>query len=304
MALVISAGGDHSAYVLGMLHQLFVIDAKFDWDFLAGNSAGALICCGVCKSTNEHEYIKMITTMFESMCKKDAVQEWSRFGSFINIITSIFFHKSIYRTTLPDMVRAEFGDKMPCRRTLHIGVYNQTHGKYETIVGYSPDTVAASCSIPGIFEPVVINGCQYVDGGMGHIIPTPAIKEFCLQKDAHELDIMCCYPICSFEEFHKTEYACSTIGLMNEGLETFICLLWNNLQRDLDELSIFFGIDVRKTRIFQSNNINVRLFAPNIGIYSSFTHKNPTALRRMFCHGKEIAIQMYNTKKNMKLNIN
>ena len=294
MALVVSAGGDHSAYVLGMLHQLFLKDPRCDWKFLAGNSAGSLICCGVCKSTNEHEYIKMIVQMFDSMCNNDAIREWSIFGTFINLIQSFFYHKSIYRTTLPSMICKEFGNEMPSGRTLHIGVYNQTKGKYETMVGYSPEVVAASCSIPGIFEPVVINGDEYVDGGMMHIIPTPAIKEWCASNTGN-LDIMCCYPMCSFEEFHKTEYVSSSMKLMSEGLETFICLLWNNLQRDLDELSSYFGVDIRNKRVFNFGKISVRVFAPSKGIYSSFTDRNPVTLHRMFCHGEDVVREMIHT---------
>jgi len=293
MALVVSAGGDHSAYVLGMLHQLFVNEPRCDWKFLAGNSAGSLVCCGVCKATNEHEYIKMIYHMFESMCNSDTVEEWSIFGSVINLIQSVFYHKSFYRTTLPELICQEFGETMPPGRTMHIGVYNQTKGCYETKVGYSPAVIAASCSIPGVFEPVVIDGDEYVDGGMVHIIPTPVIMEWC-ESNSGRLDIMCCYPICSFEEFRKTEYTCSNMKLVNEALESFICMLWNNLQRDLDDLSVYFKVDVRHNRVFKFKGIGVRLFAPSKGVYSSFTNKNPMALHRMFIHGKDVVKGMLN----------
>lgn len=293
MALVVSAGGDHSAYVLGMMHQLFATEPRCDWKFLAGNSAGSLICCGVCKATNEQEYIRMVCRMFESMCNRDAIKEWSIFGSVINLIQSIFYHKSFYRTTLPDMICQEFGETMPPGRSMHTGVYNQTKGRYETKVGYSPQVVAASCSIPGIFEPVVIDGDEYIDGGMVHIIPTPAILEWC-ESNSGRLDIMCCYPICSFLEFRKTEYMCSRMKLVDEGLETFVCMLWNNLQRDLDELSTYFQVDIRRNHVFDFKDISVRFFVPSKGIYSSFTNRNPIALHRMFIHGRGVVKKMFN----------
>lgn len=41
------------------------------------------------------------------------------------------------------------------------------------------DAVTASCSIPIIFNPVVINGIHYVDGGLFHNFPVSLIREQC-----------------------------------------------------------------------------------------------------------------------------
>jgi hypothetical protein len=112
------------------------------------------------------------------------------------------------------------------------------------------------------------------------------------------IDIMCCYPIVSFKEFRISEYAGSSMKLANEALETFICVLWNNLQRDLDELSRYFKKDVRKHRMFTVGKISVRIFAPEIGVYSSFVHCNPTALTKMYRHGREVVKQMFKTDVN------
>ena len=41
------------------------------------------------------------------------------------------------------------------------------------------DAVTASCSIPIIFSPVVINGVHYVDGGLFHNFPVSIIRDMC-----------------------------------------------------------------------------------------------------------------------------
>lgn len=41
------------------------------------------------------------------------------------------------------------------------------------------DAVTASCSIPIIFSPVVINGVHYVDGGLFHNFPVSIIRNIC-----------------------------------------------------------------------------------------------------------------------------
>jgi NTE family protein len=48
-----------------------------------------------------------------------------------------------------------------------------------------PDAVAASCAIPGFFEPVVIDGATYIDGGVHS--PTNADV---LRSAASELDLV------------------------------------------------------------------------------------------------------------------
>lgn len=39
--------------------------------------------------------------------------------------------------------------------------------------------VIASCSIPIVFRPVIINGAHYVDGGVLHNLPAWAIRDYC-----------------------------------------------------------------------------------------------------------------------------
>ena len=41
------------------------------------------------------------------------------------------------------------------------------------------EAVTASCSIPIIFSPVVINGVHYVDGGLFHNFPVSIIRDRC-----------------------------------------------------------------------------------------------------------------------------
>ena len=41
------------------------------------------------------------------------------------------------------------------------------------------EAVTASCSIPIIFSPVVINGVHYVDGGLFHNFPVSIIRDSC-----------------------------------------------------------------------------------------------------------------------------
>ncbi|MDE5972231.1 MAG: patatin-like phospholipase family protein [Muribaculaceae bacterium] len=51
--------------------------------------------------------------------------------------------------------------------------------RVEFTSGRLGERVAASCAIPIVFEPVVIGGVRYVDGGVLHNLPAWALRERC-----------------------------------------------------------------------------------------------------------------------------
>lgn len=42
--------------------------------------------------------------------------------------------------------------------------------------------LSASCAIPGVFQPVVIDGSTYVDGGVLRVVPTQTVREMGAEK--------------------------------------------------------------------------------------------------------------------------
>ena len=202
--LALSTGGKHCSYMFGFLEQLFIDEPTCYWKDLAGNSAGALICAGISQTNNNSEYIHMVQSLYTTMCSTDIAQPWNSFGSILNGIHAFLFHDSLYKDSLTSLVSNRL-DPLKMRasgKQLHIGVYNKTRGLYETISGVDNmlDAICASASIPGVFPPRTINGDLYVDGGIGHVIPVPAIIKWCDEHSNGQLDIMVCYPITSFKE--------------------------------------------------------------------------------------------------------
>jgi len=301
--LAISCGGNHCAYVFGMMEQLFIDDPTCNWKDLAGNSSGALICAGVAQTTNNSEYIDLVQSLYSTMCKKDIVEEWSIFGSFCNFIQAFLFHDSLYKDTLTSLVssRLDINRMRASGKQLHIGVYNKTKGRYETMSGTGNmlDVICASASVPGVFPPREISGDMYVDGGIGHVIPVPAIIKWCNEHDGN-IDIMVCYPITSFEEFRKTEFSKSKFKLMNIMSDTMITLLWNNLYNDVKLLNQYFQKDIRKDTSFIVNGVRVRIFAPEHGFYSDFVSKDNKQLDKLFNHGKRVVKNIVK-QDNLKL---
>jgi NTE family protein len=62
------------------------------------------------------------------------------------------------------------------QKKLYVSATNLTKGKTEIFhEGPLLDTILASCSIPLVFKPVIINGDRYADGGILNNLPASAI---------------------------------------------------------------------------------------------------------------------------------
>ena len=66
------------------------------------------------------------------------------------------------------------------KRPFYLGLANLNEGRTETRnSGPLFDYLVASCSVPGVFAPVSIDGELYVDGGLLCNLPASAIREKC-----------------------------------------------------------------------------------------------------------------------------
>ena len=63
-------------------------------------------------------------------------------------------------------------------KRLYIAVSNLNSGELEIISeGKLFDVVAASCSVPFVFKPVMMNDQYYIDGGLMNNLPSECIRE-------------------------------------------------------------------------------------------------------------------------------
>ena len=282
--LAISAGGDHSAYVLGMLRGVFSQRPEItDWQKTCGISAGALISSQISEIEigDRSGFIKKINHLCNSHV--DFVKSWSPISSILGIVKGMLWHTSLFNGQLRSIINDEWSPK---HRELYVGAYNQTRGQYESF-GPDPgiDLVAASASIPVVFQSVRCNDMEYCDGGIAHIVPINEIKEHWKEGD---LDVMICYPT-ERSEYLKTCEMLSRFKLVGRVMDTVSESNWFNLKRDLDELSRIVGHDVSKGGSFKVGDRNVRVYVPEKGIYCDIVNRNFSVLRRMQAHGEEIA---------------
>lgn len=329
--LAVGAGGDKCATVLGYLAAIMEfrkanykhINKQPVYKNMCGISAGAIVCARLIQFADDPDrFSQAIDDLFKSLCDTPLVDRWNHFGSFFNAIESVLFHGSLYKNNLNTKIRNMLGcaggsiyKDIYKNHSLSIGVWNLGKMEYNTIT--NPIDVAlavtASASVPFVFEPVNLqdtNGMdqQYVDGGLGHVIPVVEIIEWCesLQNNTTRtkeyLDIMVCYPI-DEASFRKSTVSLGSSKLINDGQLSLYGVVWQNLRNDLAVLNKYFSTNNRIInidndrhfkKIIQCKNSNVvelfvTVFVPSEGHFSDFINVNIDALHRMQQNGREVA---------------
>jgi predicted patatin/cPLA2 family phospholipase len=286
--LAISSGGDHSAYVLGMLKGVFRRNPELtDWSKLAGISAGALLGTKISqiKKNDYPSFIKTIDHMMHSHVR--VCKQWSSLGKAASYLKAFIWHNSMFKSSIVDLVQPEWSEEK--HRELYVGAFNETQGKYQSF-GPSPTIheVSASASVPVAFSPVMINNDQYCDGAMRHVIPVNEIKK---HWTSGSLDLMLCYPT-DYEAYLATSNAPSRFKIVDEAWNAITRSQWVNYNNDLDELAHYIGQDIRSGGIFDVEGKTLRVYVPQDGIYCDFIHRDMDTLSKMHKHGEEVALRL------------
>lgn len=286
--LAISSGGDHSAFVLGMLKGVFLHNPEItSWTKIMGISAGALLGTEISqiKKDDYSTFIKKIDHLMSSHIK--VCTRWSSLGNVISYVKAFLWHDSVFKSSMLDLTRSEWSDKK--YRDLYVGAFNQSKGIYQSF-GPIPSMheVAASASVPVAFHPVDINGNEFCDGALKHVIPVKEIKKY---WTSGTLDLMLCYPT-DYDAFLSTSNSPSKFKIVDKAWNAITSSQWINYNNDLDELSDYVGQDIRKGGTFQVDERTLRVYVPTEGIYCDLLNRDSHKLGLMHKHGEHVAKQV------------
>jgi len=288
--LAISSGGDHSAYVLGMLKGVFVTKPHItEWKKVCGISAGALIGTKIAQIDIE-DRVNFITDIDHLMnSHQQFTKSWSTMGTVVSMAKAFIWHGGLFKSRLQNIVEESWREK---HRELYVGTYNQTEGRYQSF-GPRPNIqqVTASASIPVVFESVKFDNMEYCDGAIAHILPIKEIKAHWRDGD---LDVMICYPT-NHKEFLKSSDYMTKYQLMGRLFSTIGENTWYNLNRDLDDLSDLVGQDVRDGGVFKVGDKTVRVYVPKKGYYCDVVNRDFKILKKMHQHGEKVAKEILST---------
>ncbi|MBC6994065.1 patatin-like phospholipase family protein [Neolewinella lacunae] len=163
IGLTLSGGGARGAAHIGLLRAL--LEEGIVPNRLVGVSAGAIVATQYAAGLTPDDMMDVLAdaSLFRLV----------RVGIPITGLTTLDYLKEKVAEILPD--NSFEGLRYP----LYIGITNLNTGMQELRnSGPLHDILAASCSIPFVFKPVIIDGAHYVDGGVIQNMPvTPLLHE-------------------------------------------------------------------------------------------------------------------------------
>ena len=174
-ALVLSGGANKGAYQAGVVY-CFLHNLNIHYDILCGVSVGALNASLLATYLRGSERIAAegLQHVWESIERDDLFVKWP-----LGLLQAPFKSSVFDSTPLRNLVRKYFdvGALRVSKKELRIGATCLDSGSYQLFTQADPliqKAVMASCAIPGLFEPVVMNGKRWVDGGVREITPIKA----------------------------------------------------------------------------------------------------------------------------------
>lgn len=195
-SLVLSGGSSRGSYQVGAIKAL--LESGRQWNSIHGISVGALNASWLAMYPPE-EQKNNINGLFELWNNiknsNDIFIRWN-FLKPINYLYSMW-KGSLYSGKPLQKLVDNFLNKQKIIESgvkLTVGCVNLNTSEYEIIDSANPnikDFILASSHLPLVFEPIIIDGNQWVDGGIRHQIPIlEAIKE---RPD--EIDVILTSPI-------------------------------------------------------------------------------------------------------------
>lgn len=164
LGIALSGGGARGFAHLGVLQALK--EAGIVPDVYAGVSAGAMVGAFVTAGYAPKEALDLM--------KSHKISDYAKVILPINGLLDL--------SNLEEQLKKHISAKRieDLKKPFYIGVTNLHDGCAEYHdVGPLVDFVLASASIPVLFEPVEINGVQYVDGGLMDNIPLRPLQNCC-----------------------------------------------------------------------------------------------------------------------------
>ena len=213
IGIVLSGGGARANAHIGVLQALN--ENGIFPTHISGSSAGALIGSLYCSGYTPKEILELAKSY-----------------EFLKIFKIGFINKGLTEMTrlrkfLDKHIKDDFNTlNIP----LYISVTNLNSGKYEIISkGKLIDFILASCAVPLLFKPIIINNCLYVDGGLTNNFPIEPL-------------LICCSKIIGVNVSSHNEK--SKINGLIEITERCLQLsIWNTIKDRINKCDVIVDID-------------------------------------------------------------
>lgn len=195
-ALVLSGGGSHGAFQVGVIKRLVELGRR--WDAVYGVSVGAInaLHMAMFNSADAPAAAQTLEEFWLAIRGNGDVYQGWPFG-MVDVVDILMKKGSIYDTSpLERFIRARFDAKKFAESNVNmaVGTVSLRSGQIVYADKKTPGDIVkwvmGSAAFPGAFEPIEIDGDRFVDGGIRHT--TPIAKA--IADGATEMDVVICDP--------------------------------------------------------------------------------------------------------------
>lgn len=257
-ALVLSGGGSRGAWMTGAMKAL-AEDGR-SWDSVHGVSVGALNA-GWIAMHPKHQHPACVSTLYSIWNKVLKTEQiyaaWAPFGlKYLYSLWKGSLHSgSPLRRLVEESWDGELIQKSGIKLT--VGCVSLSSGRYHAIDQTNPrilDYVLASSHLPLVFEPILIDGELWVDGGIRHQIPIiEALKE-----EPDEIDIIATSPVLTERTEPKTDIQLKSMSnVAGRAAEILADQVYAN-----DYFTVLRAMKSIEKHGFANKQIKIRLYAP------------------------------------------
>lgn len=248
VGLALSGGGARGVAHAGAIKAM--LEVGLVPEIIAGVSAGSIVAAMYAAGLLPEEMVEVFASAkFSDFCEIAMPKEGLfKMDGFKKVLKSKIPYTNIEDLPMPVVIAATDLD----------------HGKrvaFES--GKIVDRVCASCAIPVVFKPVVIDGVRYVDGGVLDNMPAWAIRSRC-----RFLVGVNCSPS-SFRDVPKN-------NLVSVALRSYELMMKNNCAADLqlcdmlistDEIADYSVFDLKELKkVFDVGYLNTMAYFRSKGI--------------------------------------
>jgi len=248
-ALVLSGGGSKGAFQVGVLKAL--VEAGCQWESVHGVSVGALNGAWIAMHKQEEllaNFQGLLDIWSQIKTSQDIYKPWAPMK--LNYPASMFKGSFNSGAPLRKIIEKKFDrDKLLSSGVkLTVGCCSLTSGQYAAVDGTVPNIlefILASSHLPLVFEPLTIDGEQWVDGGIRHQIP---ILE-ALKEKPDEIDVIITSPVSEERvlDLDTPLRSCPNVALRA-----------SEILADQVYINDYFTV----SRVIRMGKIKVRVFAP------------------------------------------
>ncbi len=164
LGVALSGGGARGFAHIGALRALEERGIKPD--ILAGTSAGSIVAALYADGYTPHHILRLFSDLNVRELVDVTLPKMSllKFDKFINFLESRLHARNVEELKIPTLIIATDFD-------------NGKSVVFEQ--GALSTCIAASCAIPIVFAPIIIDDIHYVDGGVLRNLPATPLRDIC-----------------------------------------------------------------------------------------------------------------------------